>query len=514
MDVLRFEHYSFAYPCGLPGRPRPDFVLKDVDLRIAQGDFALLVGATGSGKTTLLRCAKCEVAPRGSVSGALLEFGVDVADASSSPDVGYVAQDPDTQIVCDVVWRELAFGLECKGVAQSDMRRRIAEVSNYFGIESWFSRKTAHLSGGQKQMLNLASVLAMQPKMVLLDEPTAELDPIAAQTLTDMLRRLNREFGMTILLATHDPEQFADCATAIWKLESGRVAPMRLDGSRDIPQAEPAPAIVRGDAGYSEGVVELNDVWYRYDADDEWVLRGMNLMLERGKVSAIVGGNGSGKTTLLKAIANIVRPQRGYVRNVLLGNQAYLPQDPKLLFSADTVGDELMEWSASAGFSVSEAHQLTRLLGIEDMWGAFPLDVSRGQQQKLALAKLLLARPELLLLDEPTKGLDAASLVECGCILQTVARWGVAVVMATHDVTFASRVADSITMVFDGANAVTQSPQDFCRDAVFYRDKPCSFARLWDERKQKDAFADVRLDAARLNGTKTTATSLDWLQCC
>lgn len=473
IPALVARGFSFAYPDSAT-------VVGPLDWRVEQGAFQLLIGATGSGKTTLLRCLKPAIAPAGTRTGELTVLGtpVEKLDAGEAGAlVGYVAQSPENQIVCDSVWHELAFGLENLGIPQAEMRRRVAEVAHFFGIEPWFRRPVAELSGGQKQMLTLASVLAMQPRVLLLDEPTSQLDPVAEKNFLHALFRVNRELGITIVVATHAPETMIDYATDLVELETSLVwvdratresAPLPLDAARDVRHSHE-----------TQPPLSLCDVYLRYAREGDWVLRGLDLDVVTGSIHALVGGNGCGKSTLLRVIAGVVKPERGHITNRLASRQALLPQDPKALFVCDTVWDELGEWQRSCGYSNAAIEAALERFDLMAHASNHPYDLSGGQQQKLALAKLLLTNPDLLLLDEPTKGLDASS--KCMVAEELLARSyaGVTIVLSTHDLAFAALVAGEVTMLFDGEAACTEPTRSFFTHNLFYRPMEDAFTRRW-----------------------------------
>ena len=536
--ALSIEHLLFSYP----GAAGP--VLRDVSLELESGAFALLVGGTGSGKSTLLSLMKPEIAPAGECAGSISVFGRPVGDMDSDASartIGFVFQNPDNQIVCESVWHEMAFGLENLGFPQGEMRRRIAETSYFFGMEDWFRRDTDTLSGGRKQLLALASVLVMRPRLLLLDEPTAQLDPIAERNFLHALFRVNRELGCTVVVATHRPQAMTDYATCCYRLTDGRVEEVDLaavaspssgggamanfeamnDDIRshvsktEFPQVDDvdkseavhdsciasknARKIVHSfknrhvESGGQKGAatqgraarlasfvvggrtanqaacaVDFSAAWFRYDRDGDWVLRGLDLRVERGEIHALVGGNGCGKSTLLSLMAGTQKLQRGALR-IGLAERALLPQDPRALFAAETVEGELMEWAKLGPCGRDEAVEMLRRLELTSRAGLHPYDLSGGQQQLLALGKLLLVKPRLLLLDEPTKGLDDSACRKVAAVLRALRAEGVTVVMATHDLAFARDVADSVSMVFDGEVACTETAPAFFADNLYYR---------------------------------------------
>lgn len=460
--ALAYDDVTFRYP-GSHGD-----VLSGVSMAVPAGAFALLVGGTGSGKSTLLSLAKPQIAPAGDRAGQVRVFGrpVDDLDGAEACEVGYVFQDPDNQIVCDSVWHEMAFGLENLGTPQGEMRRRVAEASYFFGMGPWFHSDTDALSGGRKQLLALASTLVMQPRVLLLDEPTAQLDPIAARNFLHALFRVNRELGCTVVVATHEPELMADYATCAFELVDGAVRAVENLG-RFKCEATLAERGALCDAN-APAAVSARGAWFRYGRDDDWVLRGLDLEVRQGEVHALVGGNGCGKSTLLALIAGTRRAQRGEVRSAISA-KAMLPQDPKALFAEERVDEELMEWAHIGGYDADEVQAMMGELGLADRAGLHPYDLSGGQRQMLALGKLLLVHPRLLLLDEPTKGLDHTARERVAGMIEAARRDGVTVIVSTHDLAFVRRVADRVSLMFDGELACTEPVGEFFRNNLFYR---------------------------------------------
>ena len=477
MAIVDVCGFSFAYPGDGADRDAA-WVLRDVTLSVEEGSFCVLTGPTGCGKTTLLRSLKPELAPVGERAGHVDVLGIPLvidggtADSMAPRDsaalIGYVMQDPDAQIVCDTVWHEIAFGLENIGMSQDAMRRRIAEVAHFLGIEPWMRANTETLSGGQKQLVNLAGVLALRPRLLLLDEPTAQLDPNARRLFLMALERVNRELGITVIMATHAPEDVERMATQ--RVEMG---PIGEPGKRaDVERAllarwgdrrallnrlQPVPAI------------EAREVFFRYERTAPWVLRGVDVRVRQGSVHAFVGGNGCGKSTLLKVLSGIVKPQRGRLANALRASQAMLPQDPKTLFVCDSVAEELDEWRQRCGYAKADEAKMLERFGLAAHAAQHPYDLSGGQQQKLAFAKLLLTGARLLLLDEPTKGLDAQACADAVRIVRGLADEGRTVALVTHDLDFAYACADEVSMLFDGEIACTQPTGDFFAENLVYR---------------------------------------------
>ncbi len=502
--------------------------LKDIDLEVEEGEFCLIFGSSGCGKTTLLRHLKRELTPAGDTSGQVLYRGENIKTlppARSACEIGLVMQNPDSQIVTDVVWHELAFGLENLGMDSGVIRRRVAEMASFFGIGSWFHKKTAELSGGQKQLVNLASVLAMQPRLLLLDEPTSQLDPIAAREFIDMVSRLNRETGITVIMTEHRLEEALPVSSRVVLMEDGRIkyntAPRSLPtaltsghdtrylgslpaaarifaqsgvqesncpltvregkdrlssllGTKSVQIEKPAAKTINKDKK-KQAAVDCREVFFKYDKDTPDVLTGLNLSVNKGEMLCLLGENGSGKSTLLQIIAGVLRPQRGKVlingRNIrsmsahelYTGNIGLLPQNPKAIFLHDTLRADL----GDGGLQIAET------LGIEKLLDRHPYDLSGGEQQKAALARVLLQKPQILLLDEPTKGLDAQAKRELALLLEKLLDDGACIIVSTHDIDFAAEYADRCALLFDGGvassgSAGASSAKEFFCGNYFY----------------------------------------------
>lgn len=472
MAALAFQQFSFTYA----GAHTP--AIQHVNWSIDQGTFALLIGPTGSGKSTLLRCAHPCLAPAGVRTGEVRIAGQpfeQLRDARDSAPVALVGQRPAEQIVCDSVWHEMAFGLENSGTDAAVIRQRVAEVAHYFGIESWFRRATQSLSGGQQQLLNLASALCLRPQVLLLDEPTSQLDPVAATGFAHALFRVNRELGITVVVATHDTWQLAPYATTRFALDANASSAGQNQGEQkhslvpqngihlSVPAEAPEPV-----SAATEPFLDFSEVVFAYDRNDAAVLDNFSLKVERGSIHALVGGNGSGKTTALLVAAGVHKPQHGRVVNRSRA-QALLPQDPQALFACDTVRDELLEWQDACGYVQEDVDRWAKLCALDGLLDQHPLDVSGGQQQMLALAKLMLAAPDLLLLDEPTKGLDAAARWHVARVLRAARLKQTTIVIATHDLAFCRLFADTVSLVFDGQVATSSSAKRFFADNLFFQ---------------------------------------------
>lgn len=499
--------------------------LENVSLSIEQGEFVTLCGKSGSGKSTLLRQLKSVLTPNGKRTGEILFRGVplkQVSDREQSEKIGFVMQNPDDQIVTDKVWHELAFGLESLGCDQKTMRGRVAEMACYFGIQDWFHRDVATLSGGQKQLLNLASIMAMQPEVLILDEPTSQLDPIAASDFLNTVRKINTELGTTVIITEHRLEDIFPYADRAVVMEKGRVIADDTPGKvgqllfeQENPMFAAMPSPVRvyygaGGTGESPLTVRqgrswlsrrfpnrpkkdaiaapplpeevkdpalvLKELWFRYEKDSPDILRGVSAEIPSGSLYAILGGNGAGKSTTLKAISGICRPYRGKVTlfgkpvdkykssELFHGCLAMLPQDPKSLFVKKTVREDLSEMTKDKSF----IERIAALCQITELLDSHPYDLSGGEQQRAALAKVLLTNPRLLLLDEPTKGIDSFFKETFAGILADLKKQGITIVMVSHDVEFCARYADVVSMFFDGQILTTDTPRRFFGSNSFY----------------------------------------------
>ena len=519
MAHFQIENLSFSYPTA-KGKES----VHNVSVAIHKGEYVVLCGKSGSGKTTLLRHLKSVLAPHGKKSGEILFNGVSldkVSQRDQSAKIGYVMQNPDDQIVTDKVWHELAFGLESLGCDPKTMRARVAEMACYFGIADWFHRDVANLSGGQKQLLNLASIMAMQPEALILDEPTSQLDPIAASDFLNTVRKINIELGTTVIITEHRLEDIFPYADRAIVMDGGKViaddTPRNIgrllyEQKNDIFAAMPTPVRVfygaEGTGGcpltvregrtwlsktYPEPKVSalsveklddeienpalsLKELWFRYEKDSPDVLRGVSAEVPTGTLYAIVGGNGAGKSTTLKAVCGICKPYRGKVKvfgkpvekykaaELFDGCLAMLPQDPKSLFVTKTVREDLCEMTKDE----KRIMEIAAVCEIESLLGSHPYDLSGGEQQRAALAKVLLTNPRLLLLDEPTKGIDSFFKEKLAKILCKLKEQGITIVMVSHDVEFCAKYADMVSMFFDGQMLTTDTPRRFFGNNSFY----------------------------------------------
>ena len=554
MEILDIQALSFEYPDGKRA-------LEDISFSLFPGEFALMCGSSGCGKTTLMRLLKRELAPHGHMTGQLLYCGrpmADMSDRQAAQEIGMVMQQPESQIITDRVYQELAFGLESMGIKQEELRLRVGETANYYGINTWFERSTDTLSGGQKQLLALASVTAVGPRLLLLDEPTAQLDPIAAASFIDTVYKLNREMGITVLIAEHRTEELFERADSVLLMEKGRLlkkdapravcarfasslaaqgfpAAARLfaalekrspggpemnspatdgpvsnspakDGSLPEKAEANIPMTVREGRAFmaelfdkaglaqaanraaqescaprkEEQALELKGAWFRYEKDSPDVLKGVNFSVAFGEVFSLLGGNGSGKSTLLKVIAGLERAYRGKITvlgrsikkwdaSLCCGGVALLPQDVSAVFVKHTVKEDMEDLCRAQGIAPQpKIDELCAQMGIEELLDREPMDLSGGERQKCALCKLLLTSPQLILLDEPTKGMDAAYRSGLVKTVRGLAQKGAAVIIATHDTGFAAAVSDRCGLFFNGELLSVCSPRRFFSATRFY----------------------------------------------
>lgn len=509
VEKIKIKNLIFSYPNS------EKTALNDINLTINQGEFVTICGKSGCGKSTLLRHLKPILTPHGKTSGEIYFDGksiYDLSDREQAENIGFVMQNPDNQIVTDKVWHELVFGLESLGINSAEIRSKVAEMASFFGIQNWFYENVANLSGGQKQILNLASVMVMNPTLLLLDEPSSQLDPISAHDFFTMLERINTELGVTIILSEHNLSEVFPLSDKVVVMEDGKITaentPYKI--GEELKQnsmfaALPTPTKIYYSLGNNSGncpitirdghkwlekqqinehfefkseknrintepILELKDVWFRYEKNSDDILKGLSFKVHENEFYAIVGGNGVGKSTALSVISKINKPYRGKVFINDDTKVVVMPQNPQSLFLKKSVLEELYD----AVFDVekekrkNEIEYVIKLCELDNLLENHPYDLSGGEQQRVALAKMLLRKPDLLVLDEPTKGLDACFKRKLATILKSLQKNGMTVLMVTHDIEFCAEYADICAMFFDGKIVSEAPPRKFFAENNFY----------------------------------------------
>ena len=535
MEILRVDGLKFSYPNQLKK------ALNNINFSIDEGDFVLICGESGCGKSTLLRHLKPELSPHGQVSGDIYYYSQKINDYSSkqlASEIGYVLQNPDSQIVTDKVWHELAFGLENMGLDTQSIRLRVAEMASFFGIQGWFRKNVNDLSGGQKQLLNLASIMAMQPKILILYEPTSQLDPIAAKDFIDTLVRINKELSTTIIMTEHNLEDIYSVCDKVIVMEDGKVicndtnykvvdilsgdknhkmfkslptpskiynqlneylegaskSPLTVKDCRQwlndsmdevtITKLDDSETEINIDEKDREIAIELKDVYFQYNKISEPTIRDLSFKVYKGEIYSILGGNGTGKSTTLSLVARQRKPQRGkiFINNIEMkkynnkslyeNNLALLPQNPQSLFVFETVKEDLEEVlilkNKDRKYIDKEVKRVSKLLDIEHLLEHHPYDLSGGELQRAGMAKVMLLNPKIILLDEPTKGLDAYCKEKIGKMLMKLRDMGVTIVVVSHDIEFSARYSDRCAMFFDGSIVSEGTTKEFFLGNNFY----------------------------------------------
>lgn len=505
--IIELKQVSFYYPEGVTP------ALTQVDLAVPTGGFVLVCGPSGSGKSTLLKHMKSSQIPFGKGTGELLFKGKDLETmelGESARSIGFVGQNPDNQIVTDTVWHELAFGLENLGVPVEEIRKRTAETAQYFGMTEWFRQPVEALSGGQKQMLNLASVMVMQPEVLILDEPTAQMDPIGARRFFHTLKGLQQEIGTTIILSEQRLEEVMPLAQDLVYMEKGQIVaqgpvqeslkiladyekiknkPLAMETSFPVAlrvyiksrekEEETVPVSVGQGRQWLSGkrvvtsehketyeetetVITVQGVDFSYEKGKK-VLEHLDWQVKKGSIYGLLGGNGAGKTTLMKLICGILKPRRGKIKTN--GTVRYLVQNPLSIFTEITAEDEL---AVCCGRDPKAVEEMLEKMELTEFREQNPLDLSGGQQQRLALGKVLLTKPEILLLDEPTKGMDGGFKVKFGAMLGELKKQGITTVLVSHDMEFCAEYATYCGLMFDREIISFGPTREFFAENVYY----------------------------------------------
>ena len=557
MNLVEIKDFGFSYP------ESSRKVLEHVNLNIKEGTLNVIMGRSGCGKSTLLRQLKSVLAPAGEKEGEILYRNIPLRDTdhrTQSQEIGFVMQNPDNQIVTDKVWHELAFGLESLGYDNATIRLRVAEMASYFGIQKWFYKNVSELSGGQKQLLNLASVMAMHPSLLILDEPTSQLDPIAASDFLETVKKINRDIGTTVLLTEHRLQDIIPYADRVFVMDEGTLflegtpreigtklkeqhhgmflsmpVPMQIYAGTDSiltcpltvsegrqwireyieekgikkEQIQQANQRLEKKGKKNENettgffghfkrqkentppAIQMKDVWFRYEKDSPDVIQDLSLEVKKGEFYGLVGGNGTGKSTTLSLLGRVHQPYSGRIyldgkdlrsfsdRELYGGYLGVMPQNPQSIFLKKTVLEDLYsviggrKERPSSEYPISMKKEkaiegIVSLTHLEGLLERHPYDLSGGEQQRLALAKVLLLRPKILLMDEPTKGMDAEYKEELGSILKKLQAHGMAIFMISHDVEFVAEYADTTGLFFEGNIVTSKKTRDFFAGNNFY----------------------------------------------
>lgn len=511
MELFEIKNLTYKYP-----ESRKE-ALNDISFEIEKGSFNVICGATGSGKTTLLRMLKNELRPAGDFTGEIYYKGRSIHELTageSASKIGFVLQNPEEQIVTDKVWHELAFGPENMGLDKELIRRIVAETASYFGIEDWFERSVNTLSGGEKQLLNLAAVMTLSPEVLILDEPTAQLDPIAASDFISTINKLNKDLGLTIIMTEHRLEEVISCSDKLLIMEEGRILtygntkevikevktnsriiegmPAAVQIVCNLQLNEEIPLNVREgrrllENNYSDKlknvvekyskkisntpVLEVEKISFRYERNAEDIIKNLSFNVFEGEIFCVLGGNGAGKSTTLLQIAGLLKPYEGKIKingrklkdykgqELYRGIVGLLPQDVKALFIEYTVREELKEVNC-------DIEKLP--FDISGLLDKHPYDLSGGEQQLVGLAKVLSTNPKLLLMDEPTKGLDAHTKSIIIDVMNALKQKGVTIVCVTHDIEFAAKCADRCALLFRGEMTSIGATNDFFGSMKYY----------------------------------------------
>ena len=495
MEIFNIKNLSFTYNTS------DKKAINSINMTVSSGDFLLVIGQSGCGKTTLLKMLKKELTPFGKKEGEIFYKGKNIEslnERESAQSIGFIMQDPDSQIVTDKVYSEIAFGLENLGYDKEVIRAKVSEFASCFGFLESFDSSVNKLSGGEKQMLNLASVMALNPEVIILDEPTSMLDPISANEFLSALKRINNDFGTTVIISEHHLQEVFHLADRVVCLENGEITALdtpknvckSLKGKK-IMKTLPVPARVFNSVkAYGECpitvkegrkmlssialnsnkisyeelknddvILSCKNIWFRYERKSKDILKNCSFNVNRCEFYALLGENGCGKSTLLNIINGSLKPYRGKIKCNL--KSAYLPQNPKNVFVKDTLEQDLK--------MIDNSYlELSEQFGLSDFLKTHPYDLSGGELQRASICKILLSNPDILLLDEPTKGLDTLAKINLGSFLKQLCKKGLTIVMVTHDVEFSAEFSDRCGLLFDGGITSENSVRKFFSQNIFY----------------------------------------------
>lgn len=526
MTQFEIKNLSFAYA------KNENNAISNLSFKVNSGEFFAICGSSGCGKTTLLKMLKPELAPKGKKTGEISFYSKDINKLQhklTTSQIGFVGQNPDYQIVTHTAESELCFALENLGFDSSTIALRLAEISSYFSMGSWLKRNVNELSGGQKQLLSLASVLIMYPKVLILDEPTSQLDPMASEIFIDTLKKINQELGISIIITEHRLENILPYCTSILLLNDGEKVyhgkvqdifksnqdlnffkpslptPMRIYS--EIKNDSPCPITISEGKNWIENlllnknlqyksldkvaltsnnkeIIKVKNLYFKYPNTEKLVINGLNFSVKQNTIHAILGSNAVGKTTLLKLMTGILKTKTGKLKidgkniNSYKQNELYsslisvMPQKVETMFSCETVLEQmhyqLSDKNMSKDQKQNQISDISNLLGIKDILSHHPYDISGGQMQKLGLALVLLQNPKLIFLDEPTKGMDAKFKIELAKILQNLKSKGITIILISHDTEFCASYCDECSLMFDGKITVTGNRHEFFSNNYFF----------------------------------------------
>ena len=521
MEIVQFKDYNFSYPSKK--------ILHNINLTVNQGDFVLICGPSGCGKTTLLMNLKNEIRPKGNEEGDILYNNENIRKLdkiTSASEIGFLFQNPENQFVCDTVIQELSFGLENLGTPTDEIRSRIAEMTTFFGLNNVLHENIENLSGGQKQLINLCSLLILKPKLLILDEPTSQLDPIASHDFLTILRRLNEEFAITIIMTEHKIDNVFPLVNKVVFIENGTIK--EISKPNEIPlnnwdhpifsnylpstslihllfkkhypfiESDNIPISINDGLNSmdnfnqtlierknttipeeyehlnnpitlkensNESIMNCKNIWFSYDGN-EIITKNVSFDVKKGEFISILGGNGSGKSTLMQIISKIQKPLKGkvnYAKNISI---SYVHQNPLVHIEEESVAKEL---NIENRDNIDEKTlKLLKFFKIEDLLDNHPYDCSGGEQQKIVIVKALLTNPDILFLDEPTKGLDPIFKEELGQKFKELQNNGLTIIMITHDMDFAADYSERAFFLFDGSIQIDSNPKELFSNNKFY----------------------------------------------
>lgn len=492
MEIFEIQNLTYYYP------QKKEPALKGINLSIKEGEFILLLGESGSGKSTLGRV----------FNGIIPEFygGIIGGTVGGSQEVGMVFQDPEKQLVMDKVEREIAFGLENMGIEYTLMKKKVMETLSFLNLWDIKNQNTYELSGGQKQKVAIGATLAMGHKFLVLDEPTSQLDPAAADDILHVIERLNKELGYTIILIEQRIDRCFHLADRVLFMDKGSLVfdgspqsfalwgkekridflpsiagffasqnylniPLTVkDGRKQISEMIKKDGMLRKELAFKpqkeQCVINIKKVSFIYDSGNQ-ALRNISLEINKGEFLGVMGQNGSGKSTLLKVISGLLEPTKGKVS--IEGKVGYLSQNPNDYLFSHSVYEEL-----KSTLDINKIKDYTRIndilnqLNLDHLKEINPRDLSGGEKQRVALASIMVLEPEIILLDEPTRGLDRKLKDALGNILKAYQEKGKTIIIITHDTEFVAKFCTKACMVFDGTIIQVGCKYEVFSSGIYY----------------------------------------------